>query len=138
MYYFTVKIVFDFNNERSYIMDTMWEKIKRGLKDGATLSMEKIEEYTKIGKLKVEEMAAKRKITRNFIDIGERTFDLIEESKGSQAETDLAIKTAMENIKALRQELLEIDQKIKDIQAAAAKKAKPDDAEEDDGDITGI
>ncbi len=118
-------------------MDTMWEKIKKGLKDGATLSMEKIEEYTKIGKLKVEEMAAKRKITRNFVDIGERTFDLIEENKGGQVETDLAIKTAMENIKALRQELLEIDQKIKDIQAAAAKKAKPSDAEEDD-DITGI
>jgi hypothetical protein len=118
-------------------MDTMWEKIKKGLKDGATLSMEKIEEYTKIGKLKVEEMAAKRKITRNFIDIGERTFDLIEENKGSQAETDLAIKTAMENIKALRQELLEIDQKIRDIQAAAAKKAKPA-AEDDDDEITGI
>jgi len=117
-------------------MDTMWEKIKKGLKDGATLSMEKIEEYTKIGKLKVEEMAAKRKITRNFIDIGERTFDLIEENKGDKVDADLAIKTAMENIKALRQELVEIDQKIRDIQAAAAKKAKPSD--DDDDDITGI
>jgi hypothetical protein len=94
-------------------MDTMWEKLKKGLKDGATYSIEKIEEYSKIGKLKVEEIAAKRKITRNFIDIGERTFDLIETDKGSKVDNDLAIKTSMENIKALREELTEIDRKIK-------------------------
>jgi len=44
-------------------------------------------------------------------------------------ENDLAIKTSIENIKALRQELVEIDKKIKDIQAAAKKTkgAAPDD-----------
>jgi hypothetical protein len=116
-------------------MDTMWEKIKKGLKDGAALSMEKIEEYTKIGKLKVEELAAKRKVTRNFVDIGERTFDLIEENKGSSVENDLAVKTSMENIKALRQELIDLDAKIKAIQEAG-KKDKADADEEEE--ITGI
>jgi hypothetical protein len=116
-------------------MDTMWEKIKKGLKDGATLSMEKIEEYTKIGKLKVEELAAKRKVTRNFVDIGERTFDLIEENKGSSVETDLAVKTSIENIKALRQELIDLDAKIKAVQEAG-KKGKTADVEEEE--ITGI
>jgi hypothetical protein len=116
-------------------MDTMWEKIKKGLKDGATLSMEKIEEYTKIGKLKVEELAAKRKVTRNFVDIGERTFDLIEDGKGSTIETDLAIKTSIENIKALRQELIDLDAKIKAIQEAG-KKSNPVAGEEEE--ITGI
>lgn len=116
-------------------MDTMWEKIKKGLKDGAALSMEKIEEYTKIGKLKVEELAAKRKITRNFVDIGERTFDLIEEAKGSSVESDLAIKTSMENIKALRQELIDLDKKIKDIQEAGKKSGA---AADEDEEITGI
>jgi hypothetical protein len=113
-------------------MDTMWEKIKKGLKDGATLSMEKIEEYTKIGKLKVEEMAAKRKITRNLVDIGERTFDLIESDKGVAVANDLAVKTSIENIKALRQELITIDEKIKDIQAAA-KKSKGAAFDDEDG-----
>lgn len=112
-------------------MDTMWEKIKKGLRDGASLSMEKIEEYTKIGKLKIEEMAAKRKITRNFIDIGERVFDLVDGDKGSKVEGDLAIKTSIENIKTLRQELIEIDKKIKEIQAAA-KKTKGAASDDDD------
>jgi hypothetical protein len=112
-------------------MDTMWEKIKKGLKDGATLSMEKIEEYTKIGKLKVEELAAKRKITRNFIDIGERVFDLAEGQKEATIAGDLAVKTSIENVKALRLELVEIERKIEEIQAAA-KKSKPESDEEDD------
>ena len=86
-------------------MDTMWEKLKKSLKDGAVYSMEKIEEYSKIGKLMVEELAAKRKITRNFNDIGERAFDLIEAGKGASLETDLSIKTSIENIKALREEI---------------------------------
>ena len=116
-------------------MDTMWEKIKKGLKDGATLSMEKIEEYTKIGKLKVEELAAKRKITRNFIDIGERVFDLAEGNKETSIASDLAVKTSIENVKALRQELVEIDRKIEDIQAAS-KKTTPDSDEDDE--ISGI
>jgi hypothetical protein len=118
-------------------MDTVWEKIKKGLKEGAAYSMEKIEEYSKIGKLKVEEIAAKRKITRNFIDIGERSFDLVEAGKGPQVEDDLAIKTSMENIKALRQELVEIDQKIRQIQEAA-RKARNGAAADDDEEITGI
>ncbi len=116
-------------------MDTMWEKFKKGLKEGAAYSMEKIEEYSKIGKLKVEEIAARRKITRNFIDIGERTFDLIETGKGAQVEKDLAIKTSMENIKALRQEITEIDRKIREIQEAS-KKARNGTGEDEE--INGI
>jgi hypothetical protein len=110
-------------------MDTMWEKLKKGLKDGAVYSMEKIEEYSKIGKLTVEEIAAKRKITRNFNDIGERVFDLLEAEKAGQVESDLAIKTSVENIKALRQEIVEIQRKIKGIQ----KTSKKHDPESDIG-----
>lgn len=118
-------------------MDTVWEKIKKGLKDGAVYSMEKIEEYSKIGKFKVEELAAKRKITRNFIDIGERTFDLIESEKGSEVDDDLAVKTSMENIKALRQEIEEINRKIAEIQERSKKAGNGADSDEDD-EITGV
>ncbi len=115
--------------------NSMWEKIKKGLKDGATMSMEKIEEYTKIGKLKVEEMAAKRKIERNFADIGERLYDLVQEGKNSGLADDLAIKKAVENINSLKTEIEEIQQKIKDI-SEAAKKNRP--SEEEENEISGI
>jgi hypothetical protein len=114
-------------------MDNMWDKIKKSVREGAAVSMEKIEEYTKLGKLKVEEMAAKRKIERNFGDIGERVFDLIEENKNGEIPQDLTIKKAVDNVIALREELLEIDQKMKEV-SANSKKNKVDE----DSEINGI
>jgi len=116
-------------------MDSVWEKIKKGLKDGAALSMEKIEEYTKLGKLKVEELAAKRKIERNFIDIGERVYDLTEEGKGAGVADDLAIKKAVENVTALREEIRDLTEKMKNV-SENAHKEKDDDTEDDE--VTGI
>jgi len=116
-------------------MDSMWEKIKKGLKDGAALSMEKIEEYTKLGKLKVEELAAKRKIERNFVDIGERAYDLIEEEKGNTINDDLAIKKAVENITALREEISDLNEKMREV-SENSHKEKNDDFDEDE--VTGI
>jgi hypothetical protein len=116
-------------------MDTVWERVKKNLKDGAVYSMEKIEEFSRIGKLKVEEITAKRKITRNFIDIGERAFDLIESGKGSEAGDDLAIKTSMENIRFLREEIEEINRKIAEIQNRAKKAGT---AADEDEEITGV
>ena len=126
-----------FNEEVPMEMDQVWEKIKKGLKDGAALSMEKIEEYTKIGKLKIEEMAAKRKIERNFVDIGERAFELITDGKGSDVENDLTVRKALDNIKGLREELIAIDEKI---QAASeeARANRPNPDTEQDDEITGV
>lgn len=110
-------------------MDNMWEKLKKGIREGAVLSMEKIEEYTKLGKLKVEEMAAKRKIERNFADIGERVFDLIEDGKNTEISQDLSIKKAVENVVSLREELVEIGNKIKDIGESSKSNTTEEDSE---------
>ena len=114
-------------------IDNMWERIKKGLKEGAALSMEKIEEYTKIGKLKIEEFSAKRKIERNFVDIGERAFELISDKKGNDIEKDILVCNAIENIKGLREELIDIDKKI---QEASEESKKKEEGEEEE--TTGI
>jgi DNA-binding ferritin-like protein len=101
--------------------DNVWEKIRKNFKEGAALSIEKIEEYSKIGKLKIEEYAAKKKIERNCVDIGERVFDLAETGKTSEAANDLLVKKAIENIRALNEELAFIDSKVKAISEDARK-----------------
>jgi len=113
-------------------MDVVWEKIKKSLKDGAVMSVEKIEEYTKIGKLKVDEMSAKRKIERNFLDIGERYYDLSQDGRESAASEDLAIKKALANIAAQYAEIAEITEKIKEVHRAAKKASDNGDLEGDD------
>jgi hypothetical protein len=94
----------------------VWERIKQGIKDGASLSMEKIEEYTKVGKLKIDELATKRKIDRNFSDIGQVVFDLLEDGRGNDIKGNGTVKSAVKSIKELRQELVEIGAKIQQIQ----------------------
>jgi len=113
-------------------MDNVWEKIKKGLKDGAVMSVEKIEEYTKIGKLKVDEMSAKRKIERNFLDIGERFYDLAQDARESSAPSDLVITKAIENVRTLYAEIAEISEKIREIQRAARSKGADSDAADAD------
>ncbi len=116
-------------------MENVWDKIKKGLRDGASLSMEKIEEYTKIGKLKLDEVAAKRKIDRNFADIGQAVFDLIEEDRGGEAAEAVEVKKAVESIKTLRVELVEIEKKIEQVQEEArkAREARGEEDEEVEG-----
>lgn len=104
-------------------MDSAWEKIKKSVREGAAISMEKIEEYSKIGKLKVEEFATKKKIERNFVDIGERAFDLTTDGKSSEIAQDLSIKKCVENVKAHKEELETIEKKIKAV-LEEAKKSK--------------
>jgi hypothetical protein len=116
-------------------IDNVWEKIKKGLKDGATLSMEKIEEYTKIGKLKIDELGTKRKIERNFNDIGEHVYDLLAGGRGADIGADVAVKKSVENIKQLKEELDAIAAKIK-ATSEDAKAGKQNPAEDDD--ITGV
>jgi len=121
-------------------MDNMWERIKRGLKEGAAISVEKIEEYTKIGKLKIDEMAAKRKIEHNYMDIGERFFDLCSDGKEGNASEDLIIKKAVETINSLNSEIVDINIKIKEVQEAARKEREErhENAGNSDSDDSGV
>jgi hypothetical protein len=114
-------------------MDNMWEKIKKGLKDGAVMSAEKIEEYAKVSKLKIDEMSAKRRIERNFLDIGERFYDLAQDARESGAGADLVITKAIENVRALYAEIADINEKIKDIHRAARKNQGGEEEADQDG-----
>jgi len=115
-------------------MDLRWEKIKKSLRQGAAMSIEKIEEYAKLGKLKIEEMAARRKIDRRFIDMGERLFDLLESRKGSEIAEDLAIQKAIEDIKSLKEELMTIAEKVQ----AVAEEGKRVQPSRNDEELTGV
>ncbi|HAJ79743.1 MAG TPA: hypothetical protein DCO75_08215 [Fibrobacteres bacterium] len=116
-------------------MDNAWEKIKKSIREGAALSFEKIEEYSKIGKLKVEEFATKKKIERNYVDIGERVFELIDTDEKNDITGDVLIKKSISNIRTLKDEICSIDKKIKTI---IEESRKTKQKSEDTDDINGI
>ena len=95
--------------------DTTWVKIKKTVQDGAILSMEKIEEYSKIGKLKVEEFTAKKKIERNYHDIGQTLYMLIKNDDAANVLENPTIKKAVATIRGLNEDLQKIKKTIKTI-----------------------
>jgi hypothetical protein len=119
---------------KEFRMDPRWEKIKKGLRQGAAMSIEKIEEYAKLGKLKIEEMAARRKIDRRFIDMGERIFDLLESRKGPAIADDLVVQKAIEDIKSLKEELMTIAEKVQAV-VEESKRGRP---ARNDEELTGV
>ena len=59
-------------------MDTVWNKLKKGITDGYHTLSDRTEEMTKIGRLKLEIVAVKRDIEKAFIELGGRIYHALE------------------------------------------------------------
>jgi len=70
-------------------METLWEKIRKSVVNGVTVAAEKTEEFTKLGKAKIDILNTKRKISAKFTELGSILYDAIK--KGN---TDEAVKSA--------------------------------------------
>jgi hypothetical protein len=88
-----------------------------------------------VGKLKVEEFATKKKIERNFVDIGERVFEMIESTKDADITSDAAVKKAVANIESLKEELVSIEKKIQAVFEEARKSKRKNESVDD---ISGV
>jgi hypothetical protein len=96
-------------------MESFWDKLKTGIREGATVSAEKVELYSKIGKHKVEQFSLKKKIDKNYTDIGMRLYDLIKDGKGKTASEDIAVEGFIKNIDSSQVEIDELTEKIEEL-----------------------
>jgi len=116
----------DFNSVEKYqiikrgerIMGSLWEDIKKTVKQGVSVAAEKTEEYTKIGKLKVEIMNMKRNLDKTFAELGQEAYtnlkglkkggltknEKITELLSKIDDQKAALKGKEDEIEALRQE----------------------------------
>ncbi|MFC1608172.1 hypothetical protein ACFL47_09390 [Candidatus Latescibacterota bacterium] len=58
-------------------MEKLWEKIKKSVVEGASYAAGKTEEFTKLGKMKIEILNLKRKISSNFTELGGTAYEAI-------------------------------------------------------------
>jgi len=114
---------------RSYKMEEFWTKMKSGIKDSAAFSANKIEEYSKIGKLKIEQFGLKKKVESVQNDLGVRLYDLIKDDKGDTASTDIAILSFVEKIDTYEESIEELAIQIEEIRIIAEEKQKAYDEE---------
>jgi len=105
-------------------MEKLWEKIKKSVIDGMTTAAEKTEEYTKIGKAKLDVLAVKRKISKNFAELGGLVYDAVKEKKDEEV-----LKS--EEFKNLIKTLKELDRELEEKETALEELTKKEEAEKE-------
>ena len=96
-------------------MEKLWAKIKKSVVEGMTTAAEKTEEYTKIGKAKLDVLAVKRKITKKFTELGGQIYDSYKENKQNEAFESESIIGIIETLSVLDKELTEKESKLKNL-----------------------
>lgn len=91
-----------------------WDQIKGVLKEKFSSAAEKTEEYTKIGKVKVEILSVKKNLDKTYRGLGEETFNFLGKDKKNTLLENEAVQNYMKEIKALQ---ASIKQKEAEIEA---------------------
>lgn len=115
---------------------TIWEDIKKSVKQGITVAAEKTEEYTKIGKLKVDILNINRHIDKTFAELGKELYDLAQKSnkidvaKNEKIQEGISkINEQKENLKAKEAEIEAIKQEAGHTEEEVSEPAEPVAAE---------
>lgn len=96
-------------------MSILWDNIKKGIIEGIQTVSEKTEEMTNIGRLKIQILATKRDIEKNFIELGGRIYQMIDEKKEIQFQKDKQIQHLVTTIRQNEKKLENLKKEIERI-----------------------
>ena len=103
-------------------MSTLWEDIKRAVKDGYITAAGKTEELTKIGKTRLDIASLKRKMEKKFNQLGSTVYRRLSDETASEEEKAEKISTLVKEIQQLEQDIRENEKKIETIKAEEREK----------------
>ena len=85
----------------------LWEKISKTVVDGVTTAAEKTEEYTRLGRAKIDVLSVKRKVTKNFTELGGIIYDAAKSGQTGEIFESPEVVVLIDSLKALDKELEE-------------------------------
>lgn len=88
-------------------MEKLWQKIKQSVVEGVSTAAEKTGEYTKIGKAKLDVLSVKRKISKQFTELGGIVYDAVKEKKSGEVLDTPEAKEIINTLKDIEKELRE-------------------------------
>ena len=96
-------------------METLWNKIKKSVVEGVTVAAEKTEELTKLGKVKIEILNTKRKITVKFSELGSIVYDAVRKGTEKDEIASEKVKKLVAAVQKLEEELAEKERQFEEI-----------------------
>ena len=95
-------------------MENLWGKIRKSVLDGVTVAAEKTEEYTKLGKAKFNILAVKRKISKQFAELGGIMYDAIKEKKAEEALKSSEVVNLIKSLQELEKDITEKEEALEE------------------------
>jgi hypothetical protein len=92
--------------------EEFWTQIRDGLKEGLNYTVHKTEELTRIGRLKVEIYAQKRRIARQFADLGGQVYLLLGADEPMEVEADTRVRELVLELKKMEVGLEDIETEL--------------------------
>jgi hypothetical protein len=119
-----------------------WEEVKKNVQKGVEVAAEKVSQYSRIGKLKMDQLILERRIEKNYTVMGLRVYEFIKDEKGDAVPVALVdefiqeIDDAQVEIGNLDEEIAKIKEESKS--AAKAKNYSTADGLDDEEKVIGI
>jgi len=96
-------------------MENLWDKIKKSVTEGVSIAAEKTEEYSKLGKVKIEILNTKRKISKTFTELGGISYESIKAGTTDETMKSSAVEELIDEVKKLEAELEISEQKLEEM-----------------------
>ena len=116
-------------------MPSMWEDLKKTVKEGLTTAAAKTEEYTKIGKAKLDMMNLNKSLNGTLQDLGLEVYTQITAGAKTQPAQNPKVKGFVEKIDQLKRSIKDKEAEIEAIKKGSGAQQAGD--EEASGDSAG-
>jgi len=110
--------------------ENLWDNLRQGFKDGLQYTVQKTEELTRIGRLKLDIVSEKRKMEKSFAELGRLVFEQHHDSNENTLWVDVAMQDEMQNLRTLERKLHRLEDQLE-----VATRHHEDDADEDPVDV---
>ena len=100
-------------------MPSIWDDIKKTVKESATVVKEKTEEFSRIGKLRYEIMGIDKKIEKVTMELGAKVYELISRNKATALDKNNEVRNAVKSIDELKKERVAKDKEIDKVKKEA-------------------
>ena len=105
---------------------SFWDDLTSMFKRGVSVVAKKTDEYTKIGKIKVDIIGIKRDIEKQFNALGAKVYQLIVEENNSKIASNEDIKEILDKVSGLNKSLNEKKDDLEKVREEFAKQTGQD------------
>lgn len=95
-------------------MSDLWENIKKNLYETSEVIADKVDEYSRIGRIRIDLMNIKRRLVRRFTELGAMTFEQLEDDQKHDLRDDPDVRNLINEIKEIQKELAAKKQQLRE------------------------